>query len=191
MKLYHGSINSNIVKLFPISNGNQNTKDRVVYLTESREYALFYIWDVVHNNRDKKWVTCFIKDGIVYYEEQFSNQLYKFYNGVKGYIYNVDIDSNFNKAKEPSVWFSLNEVEISGIEYISNVYLEIEKAEKNGLVKVFRYDDLSEEDRYKIDKKMSDYIILKHLLFEDNDDSKFMRENHINAWKMAESKFNL
>ena len=70
--LYHGSIVPNITELITNAKSHDG-KSNVLYLTDSLPYSLFYIWDSKHNLKKGKHVTCGIKNGIVYYEEQFEN----------------------------------------------------------------------------------------------------------------------
>ena len=67
--LFHGSFASGIETLHATSKLHGTEDTMVVYLTENPVYALFYIWDAEHNKRTGKYVTCFIKNGKVYYEE--------------------------------------------------------------------------------------------------------------------------
>lgn len=85
--LYHGSHIPDIEKLNATSLFHGTSDTKVVYLTDSYPYSLFYILDADHNIKQGKHVTSWIKDGIVYFEEQFPNQLLEFYKGVSGYVY--------------------------------------------------------------------------------------------------------
>lgn len=78
--LYHGSAvpDIQIIKVTSKLHGTDDTK--VLYLTDNLPYSLFYIWDATHNIKTGKHITAWIKDGIVYYEEQFKGQLEAFYN---------------------------------------------------------------------------------------------------------------
>lgn len=84
--LYHGSSPQGINVLKPLSKLH-GSNQKAVYLTENIPHALVYIWDSIKIGTCQKWVTCGLKNGIVYYEEQFPNQLQTFYEGVEGYIY--------------------------------------------------------------------------------------------------------
>ena len=68
---YHATNKENLKVLEPLSKCNENKTLNVVYFTENKAYSYFYIWDEVRTKRKIKWVTCWLKDGIVYYEEQF------------------------------------------------------------------------------------------------------------------------
>ena len=73
--LYHGTVVPNIKVLNAVSSLHGGGEQKIVYLTDNPAYALLYIWDSVKNLKTGKHVTAWIKDGIVYYEEQFSEQL--------------------------------------------------------------------------------------------------------------------
>lgn len=186
MRLYHGSFKNNINELLPISKCNENPNIKVVYLTESLPYSLFYIWDSKRNKREIKWVTCWIKDNIVHYEEQFPNQLRRFYNNVKGYIYFEDFsEDKIIKASEPKMWYTESKIVNLQQNLVHNVYKEILKYEKNGEVIVHRYNNLSKADKFKVDQKMCKYIQMKNLLKEKSENSAFIKSHHKTAWKMA------
>lgn len=127
--LYHGSIVKGIATLKACSKANSNVNNgkltKGVYLTSNYAYSLFYIWDNIKNNRNKKYITVYIKDGICYYEEQFSNQFYEFYNGVSGYVYCVNENLGLIKGKEESFYFSDEDISVTKCDYINDVYEKI------------------------------------------------------------------
>lgn len=187
-KLFHGSILKGIKCLKLISKFHEDDSKLVVYLTENLTYSLFYIWDEVKNNRTKKWVTCKIEEGVVIYEEQFSDQLKRFYDGVKGYVYTFKKDESFIRTQEEDMWVSFSEADVDGCEEISNVYDRIIEYEMLGKVIIKRFDNLSKTEKSKMIDKMSDYIIMKGLLDVDNEQSRFISSNHIDAWEYAKEK---
>ena len=63
--LFHGSYASGIETLQATSKLHGTEDTMVVYLTANPVYALFYIWDAEHNKRTGKYVTSFIKNGLV------------------------------------------------------------------------------------------------------------------------------
>ncbi|MBU1143395.1 MAG: hypothetical protein KKH92_07100 [Firmicutes bacterium] len=187
-RLFHGSILKGIKCLKPISKFHEDDSKLVVYLTENLAYSLFYIWDEVKNNRIKKWVTCKIEDGVVIYEEQFSDQLKRFYDGVKGYVYTFKKDESFIRTQEEDMCISFSEADVDGCEEISNVYDRLIEYEMLGKVIIKRFDSLSKTEKSKMIDKMSDYIIMKGLLNVDNEQSRFISSNHIDAWEYAKEK---
>lgn len=186
MRLYHGSFYSNLIVLEPNSRFHDDPTKKVVYLTENKAYSLFYIWDAKHNNLNTKYVTCWIKNDIVHYEEQFSDQLFKLYNGVSGYVYYFD-NLQCIKAKEPQMWAIEKPVKVNSCEFIANVYDKILEYEKNGKIVVHRYNELTENERKKIDEKMAKYIKEKCFADMNREKTQFIRSNLVNAWKLAEN----
>lgn len=188
--LYHGSIVPNITELSANSKSH-HSDERVLYLTDSFPYSLFYIWDKKHNFKNEKHVTCWIKNGIVYYEEQFENQLKRFYDGVSGYVYIVKNSENFIEvSNRESMWYSLDNMYVSKIQYIANVYEEVQKQVAEGKVKIITYDQV---DKHKLDA-IYEYItsnrIINNKLLDNPecDDAVFYRTFFSKAWDAAKNK---
>lgn len=188
--LFHGSVIANIhtIKAESTLHGTDNTK--VVYLTDNLPYSLFYIWDSSHNIKRSKHVTAWIKDGIVYYEEQFEGQLEAFYKGVSGYVYCVERNENFKPVENrESMWFSKMNSTVFETIPISDVYSEIIKYANEGKVKIIKYDDVSKEritDLYNI---ITQKIIKSGLLKNtDSADAKFYQTYFSKAWNDALKK---
>ena len=69
-----------------------------------------------------------IKNGIVYYEEQFEGQLEAFYKGVSGYVYCAEYREHFKPVENrESMYFSEIDSTVFKTIYISDVYSEIMK----------------------------------------------------------------
>ena len=185
--LYHGSViaNIHIIKAESTLHGTDNTK--VFYLTDNLPYSLFYIWDSSHNIKRNKHVTAWIKDGIVYYEEQFEGQLKAFYKGVSGYVYCVESNENFKPVENrESMWFSETDSAVFKTFIISDVYSEIMKYANEGKVKIINFDEVSKEritDLYNI---ITQRIIKSGLLNNtDSTDAKFYQTYFSKAWNDA------
>lgn len=185
--LYHGSViaNIHIIKAESTLHGTDNTK--VFYLTDNLPYSLFYIWDSSHNIKRNKHVTAWIKDGIVYYEEQFEGQLKAFYKGVSGYVYCVESNENFKPVENrESMWFSETDSAVFKTVIISDVYSEIMKYANEGKVKIINFDEVSKEritDLYNI---ITQRIIQSGLLNNtDSTDAKFYQTYFSKAWNDA------
>ncbi len=187
--LYHGSIVPNITEL--ITNAKSyDGKNNILYLTDSLPYSLFYIWDTKHNLKKGKHITCWIKNGIVHYEEQFENQLKRFYDGVSGYVYVVNNSKAFKQVSDrESMWFSYNNVSVFEVVYVPNVYDEIQKYVAEGKIKIISYE---QADRKKIDnlyEQISERIIEDNLLnAPDCEDALFYRTFFSKAWEDAKQK---
>ena len=137
MVLYHGSVTAGIRELQPVSPLHGDTEKKVVYLTGSAAYALFYIWDAQHNKKAGKHVTCLLQNGVVYYEEQFDGQLRAFYQGVSGWLYRAEGTEDFFPVQDrESMWASRKPVPLCRAEFIPDVYEAILLCVKEGYVVV-------------------------------------------------------
>ena len=185
-QLYHGSFFPDIQRLRAQSADHDHPDKRVVYMTSNRAYALFYIWDPTHNQRQNKYVTAGIKDGIVCYHEQFPNQLKTFYDGVSGYLYSCKAESDWFKASKPETWLCSHDVTIETCERIENVYEEILQQEALGNVRVFRFDSLSPENQAQTVQMIADLIVKRqYLLHTEEPDAIFFATFYKQAWAKA------
>jgi hypothetical protein len=151
---YHASRTKGIEILQPrISNHNVP----LIYFSRKRENVLVYLSNAIEkcckeNNFDysgvwKKWGTYgFDKNGIQRIEEYYPNALVDTYRGVDSYIYYADYveDCGF-QTQIPDAVTSDKPVVVSKCEYISDAYEAILSAEKKQLVRIVRYDEMSEE----------------------------------------------
>ena len=156
MKLYHGSFTPGITELKPLSTLHGKMDRSVIYLSGNMPYALFYIWDSAHNKTRKKYVNCRLKDNLVIHEEQFPDQLKTFYQGVSGYIY--EVESNIFVEKTPNrehMYFCRQPIPVSNCRFISDVYDEILRCERAGKIRVIRYPEMPEEQL----KLLHDHIV--------------------------------
>ena len=185
--LYHASAVSGIDTLKAISPLHGSDGERVVYLTESLPYSLFYIWDAEHNKKPGKHVTCGLKDGIVHYEEQFPGQLKAFYEGVQGWVYTVDPGDSFEPMpKRECMWFSRHDTKVAESMFIENVYAEIMKYVHSGQVKVISFAEVSAERISMLYDYMAQDILSKDLLYQpDCPDAIFYQTYFPSVWEKA------
>lgn len=188
--LYHGSSVPGIgqIRASSLLHGTDDVK--VVYLTGSRAYALFYIWDAEHNIRPGKHVTAWIRDGMVYYEEQFPEQLAAFYKGVSGYVYYVERDESFRPvADHESMWYNTRDAEVAKADYIADVYEEICRYERQGKLKVVRYNEVPASRIEMLYVHFAEEIVSKNLLHTpDTANARFFQTYYKRAWKLAAEK---
>ena len=183
---YHGSKNPEIVQL-EASSKLHNTGENVVYLTDSIPYALYYIWDVQHNEYSGKHVTGWIKDGIAYYEEQFSEQLKVFYQGVSGYLYYVSYNDNIKAVKNrENMFYSTDDVTVTKAEQIADVYQELLKYESEGKLIVLRYNEQSVERQNELIDLIASAIIRNNFYSDNMPKQAFMKKFFVEAWTKAE-----
>lgn len=185
--LFHGSFVSGIETLRATSklHGEEDTK--VVYLTANPVYALFYIWDAAHNKRTGKYVTCFIKNGKVYYEEQFPDQLKAFYKGVSGYLYCIPHTEDFARVEDrEDMWYSEKDAGIAEVRYIPDVYEEMMKYEKEGKFEVIPYDRVSPERIRDLYEYMAKKLVNNGIVqLPDCEEAVFYQTYFEPVWRMA------
>ena len=161
--------------------------EKVVYLTESLPYSLFYIWDTEHNKKPGKHVTCRLKDGIVYYEEQFPGQLRAFYEGVKGHVYSAQPNENCEPMpNRESMWFSRSDIKVDSSVFIADVYAEIMRYVQLGQVKVIPFDEVSPEWIQRLYDHMAQQIVANGWLDQPEcPDAVFYQTYFPSVWEKA------
>ena len=155
---------SNVEGLSVLKPHVSNHNIPLIYLSKKRENVLVYLSNAIekccreegfkHSGIWQKWATYgFDKDGIQRIEEYYPNALVETYWGVNGYIYyaNEVIDSGF-QTQIPDAVTSKKSIIIDGCEYIEDAYEAICEAERAGLVRITRYNDISEKIRVWIQK---------------------------------------
>lgn len=131
----------------------------LIYFSKKRENVLVYLSNAVekyckengfkHEGNYLKWGPYgFTKDGKLYIEEYYPNALINTYKNVSGYIYKAKkvIDSGF-EINIPDAITSKNPVEVYDVEFVDDAYEEILKAEKNELIKIIRYDEMTDKKK--------------------------------------------
>ncbi len=151
--LYHASPIKNIDFLEP--RGSNHGEERI-YFSNKKENVLVYLSNAIekycketgfeYNGIWKKWATYgFDKSGILQIEEYYPNALLETYNGVGGYIYTVASDEAFMPLNDiPDAYFSKTPVKTFSCEFIENAYDAILETEKKNLIRILRYEELSE-----------------------------------------------
>ena len=153
---FHASQTAGIRTLEPrISNHNIP----LIYFSKKRENVLIYLSNAVekyckehgfaYDGNWSKWGPYgFCADGRLRIEEYYSNALESTYKGVSGYIYSADHikDSGF-ALQIPDAVTSEVPVDVSGVECVSDAYEEILKAEREGLIVIARYEEMTAQKR--------------------------------------------
>lgn len=156
---YHASQIEGITTLEPHVS---NHEIPLVYFSTKRENVLVYLCNAIekyckdsgfiYGGKWQKWGPYgFNEDGRLRLEEYYPNALINTYKGVSGYIYSAkDVkDSGYN-LEIPDAIASSEEVNVINVEYIPDAYEEILQAEKDGLITVLRYENLSEKRKKRI-----------------------------------------
>lgn len=185
MYIYHGSFVSNITTLKPNLKMHNGKEEKIVYLTSNYAYALFYIWDPVNNHRKNKYITAYIKDGIVYYEEQFPNQFYEFYHKVNGCVYYVLESDAFIKGSEESFYISNDDTKVVKCDFIDNVHNKILEYINKGLVKILYYNEQPKEKQESLKEKIVHVILKKQIIGSDNEEELFFKKYFVEAYNRA------
>lgn len=151
---YHASSVAGITELEPRIS---NHKIPLIYFSKKRENVLVYLSNAVekycketnfqHDGTWQKWASYgFDKDGIQRIEEYFPDALENTYKGVSGYIYTVErIDESDFNLQIPDASASSMPVKVLTAEYVPDAYLAILDAERNGLVRLLRYEDMTDK----------------------------------------------
>ena len=187
MKLYyHGSSIGGITQLKACSSLHI-TGENVVYLTDNLPYALFYIWDTVHNGCSIKHVTGWTKNDIAYYEEQFPDQLKTFYQGVSGYVYCISDCAAIQAVENRNnMFYCTGDATVTKAIYIPDVYEELLKYEAEGKFVVRRYNEQSAERQNELVDFMAQGIIHDGFYAENREKREFMKKHFSKAWEKAE-----
>ncbi len=151
---YHASNKPRITVLEPrISNHNQP----LIYFSKKRENVLVYLSNAVekycketnfiYNGKWYKWASYgFDDNGMLIIDEYYPNALEETYKGVSGYIYSAsDICVKATDINISNVVVTEKPVTVDCVEFVEDAYSEIIKAEKSGLIKIRRYEQLDEK----------------------------------------------
>ena len=173
---YHASQIAGIEVLEPRTS-NHNTPR--IYFSTKRENVLVYLSNAIekhcketgftHNGKWHKWASYgFEADGTLRIDEYYPNAIEDTYKGVSGYIYYTDaVCETEGDINIKNVVATSKTVSISGFEFIEDAYSEILKAFEAGLIKIRRFEDMSEKmlswiettikNEYKEAKNAPDY----------------------------------
>lgn len=162
---YHASPIGGITRLEPHTS---NHGVPLVYFSEKRENVLVYLSNAVekycketgftHDGAYQKWGPYgFNKDGRQQLEEYYPHALINTYKGVSGYIYSAEAVSDSGFALEiPDAATSSEPVDIAGVEFVPDAYEAILQAEREGLLTILRYEEMSDETQRWNEKTILD-----------------------------------
>ena len=131
----------------------------LIYFSRKRENVLVYLSNAVekyciesgfaYDGVWQKWASYgFDKDGRQHIDEYYPDALIKTYKGVSGYIYTAEkVDEVDFQTYIPDSAVSATPVEVAGAEFIPDALEAILEAEKQGLIVVTRYNELTEKKR--------------------------------------------
>lgn len=141
MILYHGSDVPALTHLKPFSWAGETP---CAFLCSISALALIY----AHNPMQRPggfftyWVD---KTGQLHYDEYFPDQTRLLYQGHGGWVYTAEIDDLIQHEKMPWVYMSEEPVPLAQAEYFPDLYEALLQAEKDGRLKLHRYEGLTEQ----------------------------------------------
>ena len=151
---YHASQISGITVLEPRVS-NHNTP--LIYFSTKRENVLAYLSNAVekfcketgfiYNGKWHKWASYgFEPDGTLRLDEYYPNAIEDTYKGVSGYIYLVEkICENCDSINISNVVTTSKPANVANVEFVEDAYSEILKSAKAGIIRIRRYEDMSEK----------------------------------------------
>lgn len=178
MKLYHGTTVSGLEVLRAGSLDRDGNP--VLYLTNQYAYSLFYIRD-----REINFVTCGVStDGTVNYDEKFPQQLQTLYQGISGWVYEVDVDAKPGKVN--GIYIAQGDAKITGKTFIPDALQAIRNEIDQGAVKLLAYEDTTQTQR-----ALNREGIVRLFLSDRNMHPKkdaFLRRHFPEAWEEAKKR---
>lgn len=151
---YHASQTGGIDILEPRVS-NHNTP--LIYFSTKRENVLVYLSNAIekycketafpHDDKWHKWASYgFDSEGILTLDEYYPDAIEDTYKDVSGYIYYVNtIQESENSINISNAVATSKPAIVTDIEFIEDAYSEIIKAAEKGLIKIRRYEDMSDK----------------------------------------------
>ena len=153
---YHASQVQGITRLEPrISNHGIP----LIYFSRKRENVLVYLSNAIekycretgfaYDGVWQKWGPYgFGLDGRLWLEEYYPDAIERTYKGVSGYIYHAEeiADSGF-EVQIPDAATSSLPVKVTGVEYVPDAYEAILEAEREGLIILRRYGEMTDRKK--------------------------------------------
>jgi len=186
MDYYHGTTIANLNELKPFASEKSNLSESCVYLSTSRQVALFYIWDYEKDPIRRMMMD--VRENHIIFQEMFSGALERFYKGTSGYIYHCVGDYEMSESHGVKTCaISKEPVPVTGVEYITDVYDEIMKYEKQGMFTYDKYVNRSQTTHWIIRGWVMKWIKEDDLLNNpSHPSSKLYKEVYPKYWKEAE-----
>ena len=185
--LYHGSAVPGI-KTLEARSILHGTDQRIIYLTGSVPYALFYIWDEGLTGSPVKHVTGWVKDGAAYYEEQAPRQLERFYRGVSGWLYRAPKGPEARAVEgRESLFYRVGDTPVEA-EYIPDVYEALLRHEAAGELVVLRFEEQTQRRQDELTGLIAEVIIRAGFYNGDETQRAFMKRYFPLAWERAEAR---
>lgn len=181
MILYHASPTPGLTVLKP-SVTKYFGKPKQVCLTALKPMALFY------GVRNFEYAYGYTREGRLYYEEYFPNALAELYRGKSASLYRCARREGMEATAIPNEYVSAAEVAVEEEISIPDVYEALLEEERQGTLKIVRWELLTEKRRRWIVEAEAAVILEKGLLEADAPFARYMREKYPESWEIALEK---
>lgn len=180
MKYYHCSPVHGLKVLKPGIPTNFDKPARV-YLTTLLPMALMY------GVRNFEYTYGYTKNGQIYYEEYFPNALKILYEGKSASLYICTPDSA-ETTRIPNEAVAASEVAVQEEIIISDVYEALLEQERQGMLVIRRYEQLSPRMLAWIRKAEKEEILKRDLLNRGGPMAEYMKIHYPDSWQDAEKE---
>jgi hypothetical protein len=193
VEFYHGTSVAGLKELKPFAKEGSNLQEACVYLSTSRQVALFYIWN--YEKDPVRRLMMDIKPDKVVFQEMFSGALARFYQGTKGYLYRCIGEYEMSESHGVQTCaISREPVPVESVEYIPDVYEEIMNYQSQGKFVYEKYESLPQYRHDIIRGHVMRSIKKEDLLSEPRHPTSLLyQEKYPQYWREAEvlSKYGL
>lgn len=188
MKFYHASDISNLQELKPQS--SVYIENPTLYFSSKMENVLVYLANPVKKFYEQKYGKSnqifqkfatygFNKEKLLTIDEYYPNALEENFGDVSGYIYEIETDPNsLVENKIPFVYSTNQPKKVVRTTYVPNALDLVLKFEQKGLIKINRFETLSEKKLQIIKQQVEDcYAKTDDKIFKEFLTEKFSNFN--------------
>lgn len=184
MKFYHASSIKGLMELIPQKSCYNQASE--LFFSSKKENVLVYLGNPVKkfyetkykksNQIFQKFATYgFDKNQTLCIDEYYKNALIENYQNVEGFIYEIDVDENsLEKCKTPFVFKSSKPIKVCNCYYIENALDEILNYCENGLLKINKFENMSDKKREIIKNQiLNEFVNTDNKIYKEFLMSKF------------------
>ncbi len=188
MKFYHASDIANLQELKPQS--SVYIENPTLYFSSKMENVLIYLANPVKKFYEQKYGKSnqifqkfatygFNKEKLLTIDEYYPNALEENFGDVSGYIYEIEADPNILcENKIPFVYSTNQPQKVVKSTYVPNALDLVLKFEQKGLIKINRFETLSEKKLQIIKQQVEDcYAKTDDKIFKEYLTEKFSNLN--------------
>lgn len=188
MKFYHASDIANLQELKPQS--SVYIENPTLYFSSKMENVLIYLANPVKKFYEQKYGKSnqifqkfatygFNKEKLLTIDEYYPNALEENFGDVSGYIYEIEADPNsLCENKIPFVYSTNQQQKVVKSTYVPNALDLVLKFEQKGLIKINRFETLSEKKLQIIKQQVEDcYAKTDDKIFKEYLTEKFSNLN--------------